>query len=108
MLGDEEGDDKEITILNRRLTWRGDYLEYEADEKHVKEILKYFKLDENSRGVDVPLVKEKASEVEEESEPLDGESKREFRALAARANYLSLDRMDIQYIWRYRRRRAWR
>ena len=40
MLGDEFGDDKEMTILNRRIPWKEGCLHYEADTKHVDEILK--------------------------------------------------------------------
>ena len=36
--GDEEGD-HEITILNGKVRWMGDVMEYEADEKHGKESL---------------------------------------------------------------------
>ena len=43
----EAGDDKEITILNRTLRWTEEGLEYEADSKHVREIVNYFDLDEN-------------------------------------------------------------
>ena len=39
IVGDEAGDDKEVTILNRRLRWTGDKLILCADEKHVKEIV---------------------------------------------------------------------
>ena len=35
LLGDEPGDDREITILNRRIRWEGGCLHYEADTKHV-------------------------------------------------------------------------
>jgi hypothetical protein len=96
VLGDEHDDDKEIAILNRMLTWMPGYLEYEADEKQVREILKYFDLDSTSKSLGAPSVKESSSEVTEHSEPLDAQGKTEFRGLAARANYLSLDCMDIQ------------
>ena len=49
MLGDEVGDDKEITVSNRRLRWAEDGLEYESDEKHVKAILESFGLNEGSK-----------------------------------------------------------
>jgi hypothetical protein len=97
ILGDECDDDKEITILNRTLSWGADGMKYEADEKHVTEILKYFNLDESSKGLDAPSVRERSVEALECSEQLDAKTKTEFRGLAARANYLSLDRMDIQY-----------
>ena len=97
MLGDGASDDKEVTLLNRKLSWSEVGLKYEADEKHVKEILKYFNLGEGSKGLDAPSIRESAEEANEESEPLDARGVTEFRGLAARANYLSLDRADIQY-----------
>ena len=48
MLGDDFGDDKEITISNRSISWRG-CIHYEADPKHVFEILKYFNLNDESK-----------------------------------------------------------
>ena len=67
ILGDEEGDCKEITILNRRLRWTSEGgLEFEADRRHVQEILEYFKLGTGSKGLDVPVVKEIDREKEEE------------------------------------------
>ena len=39
MLGDVFGDDREITIFNRRIAWEEGCLHYEADTKRVSEIL---------------------------------------------------------------------
>ena len=50
LLGDEPEDDREITILNRRIRWEGGCVHYEADTKHVSEILKYFNLCEESKS----------------------------------------------------------
>ena len=37
MLGEEEGDNKEVTILNRTIRWnKGGIIAYEADHKHVE------------------------------------------------------------------------
>ena len=96
-MGDEPGDDKEIVILNRSLRWTEEGLEYRADDKHVREILKYFGLDENSKGLSAAVAKESAGEDGGEEEELGAEKAKEYRALAARANYLALDRPDIQY-----------
>ena len=41
-LGGEAEDDKEITLLNRMLVWTRGSLTFEADPKHVREILSYF------------------------------------------------------------------
>ena len=49
MLGGDFGDDREITILNRRIEWKDGCLHYEADTKHVSEILKYFDLNDESK-----------------------------------------------------------
>jgi hypothetical protein len=97
ILGDEQEDDKNITILNRNLSWEEDGLKYEADDKHVTAILDYFGLDETSKGAEAPSVRETSTTILEHSEPLNSKMKTEFRGLAARANYLSLDRMDIQH-----------
>jgi len=42
MLGDDAEDDKEITLLNRTLIWAHGSLTFEADPKHVREVLLYF------------------------------------------------------------------
>ena len=97
MLGDEFGDDKEITILNRRISWKEGCLHYEADTKHVDEILKYFNLNDESEILVVPFVRETKEELAREDVELPADIATEFRGLAARANYLSLDRVDIQY-----------
>ena len=97
VLGDEARDDKEVTILNRKLKWVGDSLEYEADDRHVKEILEYFGLTEESKGLDIPIVKEEEAIEDVEGDELWGPEVTEFRAMAARANYLAPDRLDIQF-----------
>ena len=97
MLGDEFGDDKEITILNRRISWKEGCLHYEADTKHVDEILTCFNLNDESKVLVVPFVRETKEELAREDAELPADIATEFRGLAARANYLSLDRADVQY-----------
>ena len=96
ILGDEAGDDKEIVILNRTLAWTEEGLEYRADDKHVSEITKYFGLNEDSKGLSTAMVKEPVEEEADTVEDLPTPQVKEYRALAAWANYLSLDRPDIQ------------
>ena len=50
-LGGGPGDMKNISILNRQLTWVGDTIEYEADPKHVSIICEEFGLGESSKGL---------------------------------------------------------
>lgn len=99
VLGGQEGDTEEVTILNRRLSWRNGRIEYEADEKHVKTILEELGLEEGSNGLEVPVERRSSPEGdgEEEDEEMAPHEAKRFRALAARANYLGLDRYDIQY-----------
>jgi hypothetical protein len=97
ILGDEAGDLNEITILNRELRWKGGCIEYEADPKHAREVIRRVGLEENSKGLDGPIVKETLSELAVEAETLDKEESTEFRAIAATANYLAQDRIDIQF-----------
>ena len=67
-MGDESDDDKEMVILNRRLVWAVDGLEYRPDDKHVRKILEYFGLGETSKGQGVAIVKDSAEGAEEEVE----------------------------------------
>jgi hypothetical protein len=96
IIGSEAEDTKEITILNRTLTWDGSELTLKADQKHRDEIIKAFGLIDGSRGITIPVDKEATAEVGDD-EPLTGEDVTRFRGLAARANYLGLDRCDIQF-----------
>jgi hypothetical protein len=61
-------------------------------------------MDEHSKGLDAPSVKETKEELMEEDVELGGgtllgacPTQTQFRAIAARANYLAQDRMDIQF-----------
>eukprot|EP00973_Karenia_brevis_P059194 8241984-Karenia_brevis.AAC.1 len=49
VLGPEESDDKEVTILGRLVRWTKEGIEYEADPKHRRSILEYFGFNEKTR-----------------------------------------------------------
>ena len=51
----------------------------------------------DAKAVVCPGEEEREWEKEEGETPLAGRRQTEFRAIAARANYLALDRSDIQY-----------
>ena len=95
-IGHGPGDSREGKVLNRvlRATDRG--WEYEADQRHGEIIVKTMGLSE-ARGVSTPGEDTKSWLEIEEAQPLEGVRATEYRALAARANYLALDRPDIQY-----------
>ncbi len=96
VVGNGEGESKEETVLNRvvRRTEKG--WEYEADRRHAELIVKAMNL-EQAKEVATPGEDEKSWRIEEEKEELPKNQVTEYRALAARANYLSADRADIQY-----------
>ena len=96
VLGPEPLDDKEITILNRKLVWRDGLLTYEADPRIVETILKAMGLEDGSKTLDSPIVVESSREAAEEDEELSKDEATKFRSTAALANYLALDRPDLQ------------
>ena len=82
-----------------RLRWEDDQITYEADPEHVRKLVEGIGLLADSNGLEKPAVKEAVEDVGDLhwNEELDPSDARLFRALAARANYLSQDRADIQY-----------
>ena len=100
VIGDDDGDDKEVAILNRTLRHTGDGLEYSADPRHEAEIRAEYGVGPESKGLDAPAVKEEIPDGfdEERDDPkVDQERGRKYRGVAARANYLSQDRIDLQF-----------
>lgn len=98
ILGVEQGDDRELTILNRALRWDHEGVKYEADPRHAELTIEGLGL-RNAKEVVTPGVKEgnKSEEGGENDKELAGERATAYRKLTARANYLAQDRMDIQY-----------
>lgn len=96
IVGPEPGDLKKIDILNRTVEWDVDRgIIYRADKKHAEIVIKEMGLEMNSKGVDVPGSKDKLDEFDDEE--LRGAEVKMFRAIAARANYLAMDRPDLQF-----------
>ena len=109
-LGNKEGQKTEVKILNKivRHTDRG--IELEADPRHAEIVIKELGL-EDAKATRVPGTKapkgedkkkgacedETEDEGPEEEEDLSPEEATKYRALAARLNYLAVDRVDIQY-----------
>ena len=94
-LGPGPDDDKEATVLNRVIRWTEKGIEYEADPRQVERLLEELDLDgDGVKGVVTPGVKVVAHQVESDEELPMSEFTR-FRGLAARANFLAADRIDI-------------
>ena len=83
-------------LLNRIIRRTEEGWEYEADQRHAELIVKGLGLEE-AKAVATPAEGERPWLAEEDEEKLGSQEAREFRGLAARANYLALDRVDIQY-----------
>jgi hypothetical protein len=106
-LGPEEGDDKQIVILGRTVSWGPGGITIKADPKHAEAIKKYCGVDCSSKGLGSPGKKDDNLDIFIEAEGEVGrrrsapvESKKrvtEFRGMAATANYLGADRCDLQY-----------
>jgi len=98
-IGDEPGDDSEMTILNRRVEWKDGVITYEADSKHAKVIIEEMGVQDDSKGLEMPIEREELTEgwTEDDDEPMNDEDAKKFRGLAATANYLAQDRTDIQF-----------
>ena len=94
-LGPGHGDDKETTCLNRVIRWCDHGLEYEADPRQVEKLVEQLEL-VGARSCVTPGVKPLLEQFEGD-QLLDASRHTAFRALAARANYLSADRPDCQY-----------
>ena len=72
-------------------------LQYQADARHIQEMLVYFGLGDDSKGLSAAIVKDFLCEGAEGGEVLGGAGSKAYRALAPRANYLALGRPVIQY-----------
>ena len=88
--------EKEGKILNRAVRWTQRGYEVEADPRHAELVIK--QLDASSmKAISTPGVGGKEEEDAEEEYRLSGESATQYRSIAARLNYLSTERPDIQY-----------
>ena len=94
VIGREE--EREGRVLNRVIRYTDRGWEYEADQRHAEHIIKALNL-QDAKAVNTPQEEAKPWLAKEEEEKLPHEKAAEYRSLAARANYLACDRMDIQF-----------
>ena len=97
IMGSGVGEIKEVVILGRTVRWTAEGIEYEADAKHRKTLMKRAGLEEDSKAASGPVVKIAEGRVDEEEKDLEGKDKTEFRGDCALLNYLGQDRSDIQF-----------
>ena len=79
------------------ITWDEEGIKYEADQRHGEIIRKQLGLEESAKALLTPGTKQELGTTEEELEELSIKEGSSFRAMTARANYLSQDRSDLQF-----------
>ncbi len=89
--GDEQH--KEAKVLNRIIRYTAHGIEHEPDPRHAEILVHEMNLT-NATPVTTPGCEQAGEGINEER---DETTDTKFRALAARANYLAIDRPDIQY-----------
>ena len=92
IIGHEPGDEKHLKVLNRIISVEEGGYTYEPDARHAEVIIKELGLQE-AKPVTTPV----ADECHETDELLDHERFKKYQSICARANFLALDRMDIQF-----------
>ena len=94
-LGPGAGDAKEMRVLNRVVTWHDDRVEYEADPRQAERLIEECGLT-GSNPMGTPGVKSTFQD-HDADEGLEKSLHTPFRGSAARSNYLSADRVDLQF-----------
>jgi len=94
VLGGGRDDLRELRVLNRVLRWESWGIAYEADPRHAELLVQA--LGDRAQPRTSPGIKG-SSGADINLEPLPWDTMRLFRACAARANYLGMDRVDVAF-----------
>ena len=95
LVGHGPKDAREGKVLNRILRATEGGFEYEADPRHAELMIEAMGL-QSAKGVTSPMVSQEDEGVTNDVE-LSAEKQTMYKAIAARGNYLSLDRPDLQF-----------
>ena len=87
----------EVRVLNRILRRTAAGYEWEADQRHGEIIVRELGLTEDSKELTVPGRKLTKAELDGDEEELSAAEHSRYRALVARANFLSTDRPDVAF-----------
>ena len=91
-IGHDPNDEKQLKILNRIITVEENGYTYEPDARHAETIIIELGL-QDAKSVSTPV----ADELRESDELLDREKFKKYQSICARANFLAIDRIDIQF-----------
>ena len=90
-LGPKNEHEQKVKVLNRVVAWTDKGIVYEAVPRHAELMIEDFKL-KDSKNVVTQGTHEEGTATEDKDAPLELMQEIEYRALVARANYLSPDR----------------
>ena len=82
-------------MLNRIVRWTQEGIEYEADPRQSEQLVRDLGMS-GSKSVGTPGVKQTSEQISMDRE-LSFDKQRPYRGVAARSNYLSADRPDMQH-----------
>jgi hypothetical protein len=82
-------------MLNRVIRWTPEGIQYEADPRQTEQLVRDLGVS-GSKSVGTPGVKPTSEQIAADQE-LSPERQRPYRGVAARSNYLSADRPDMQH-----------
>ena len=97
VLGPGEGQQRQVKILNRIVTWdnqRG--LVYEADPRHAEIAIKHLKL-KDAKEVSTPGTREEGHTTEDHDDKLSEKEATKYKAIVTRFNYITPDRPYLAY-----------
>ena len=94
----EQGYKSQVRFLNRVISWESHGIRYEPDPRHAEIIVNQMGV-AGAKSVSTPGITATAPRSEDDAEnpKLMGQEASDYRGVAARANFLAMDRMDIQY-----------
>ena len=94
-LGPEDCDDKDATLLGRRLRWHEWGISCESDPKYRKHVIESLGLTEDSKSLTVTGAKE--ADGKEQGLPRVMGDDKQYRSIVASVNYMATDQPDLQY-----------
>ena len=96
-LGPERGDTKVVRLLNRIIEWQREGIKMEAAPRHAELFISQLGLEDVNPLSAPPDKRNPKNFTSKDIEELNGGQASNYRAMVARANYLSIDRSDIRF-----------
>ena len=88
ILEDDVKDEKTVVIINRKLVWKEDCIEHEADEQHAQKVWSGCGLESTSKGLDTPSIREDSGNHNEDDECLNPQEVKGISRLSGQGQLL--------------------